>query len=153
MSSTGFSGNPLIRLWTAPSAPARNRQPLLYSIDEALGVIFIDLLAVDNAPAVIQALQQIRLNPLFRRDLNLCIDCEGLSDSPEAGDVRRIAGLCPRGAMSDLTGLCAIVASSSWASGTARAFAALAGARAHHARVFGACADALLWLGGRQQTV
>jgi hypothetical protein len=120
---------------------------LLSSIDDALGVIFVDLLSVDDAAAVIQALQQVRLNPSFRRDLSVCVDCRCLSRAPDVASVRAMAELWPRGAMSDLTGRCAIVAGSSWAYGSARAFAAFARARIDRVRVFDACADALLWLG------
>jgi len=120
---------------------------LLYSIDEALGVIFIDLLSLDDPPAVVQALQQVRLNSSFRRGLSVCVDCQCLSRAPNVGDVRALATLWPRGATSDLTGRCAIVMSSSWPYGSAQTFAAFAGARFDRVRVFEACADALLWLG------
>jgi hypothetical protein len=148
MSTTTLSATPLIRLWSAPSHPPRTQQPLLYSIDETLGVIFIDLLAVDDAAAVIQALQQIRLNPAFRRDLSVCVDCHYMSRAPDVNEVRAIAKLWPRGATADLTGRCAIVASSAWTYGSAQPLAALAGARTGRVRIFRACADAILWLAG-----
>jgi hypothetical protein len=147
MSTSTSSANPLIRLWTGPAGSPPSHLPLLYSIDDALGVIFVDLLAVADAPAVIQALQQIRLSPAFRRDLSVCIDCRCLSHAPDSADVRAIAALWPRRAASDLTGRCAIVAGSPWTYGGARTFTALANASIDRVRVFRACADALLWLG------
>jgi len=145
--TTTFAARPLIRLWSAPARPTGPQRPLLCSIDDALGVIFVDLLSVDDAAAVIQALQQIRLSPSFRRDLSVCVDCRYLSRAPDVDNVRAMAELWPRGAMSDLTGRCAIVASASWAYGSARSFAAFARARIDRVRVFDACSDALLWLG------
>ena len=71
MKMSAVSANPLIRLWKAAAAAPHSHRSLLYSIDEALGVIFVDLLAVNDAAALIQALQQIRLNPSFRRDLSV----------------------------------------------------------------------------------
>jgi hypothetical protein len=120
----------------------------LYSIDEALGVIFIDLLAVDDAAAVIQALQRIRLDPSFRRDLNVCLDCRFLSRAPDTEEVRAIVELWPRGAMGDLTGRCAIIASAPWTYSTTRTFAAFADAGTGRVRIFRACADALIWITG-----
>jgi hypothetical protein len=146
MSATKRSATPLIRLWSSLSRPARTRQPLLYSIDEALGVIFIDLLAVDDPAAVIQALQRVRLNPSFRRDLSVCVDCRYLSRAPEADEVRALAELWPRGATTDLSGRCAIVASPSWTYAATRAFAAFARARTGRVRMFRVWSDALLWL-------
>jgi hypothetical protein len=148
MSTTTPSAKPLIRLWSAASHPPRMHQPLLYSIDEALGVIFIDLLTVGDAAAVVQALQRIRLNPSFRRDLSVCVDCRFLSRAPDMEDVRAIAKLWPRGAMGDLTGRCAVVASVPWTYGAARTFAAFAGSRTGRVCLFRACADALIWVTG-----
>lgn len=139
-------GNPFIRLWSAPATPPSSRAPLLYSIDEALGVVFIDLLAVDDAAAVIQALQQVRLNPSFARDLNVCIDCRGLSHTPEPDDARALASLWPRAMTRGLTGRCAIVASSVATYQSARSFAAFAHVPIARVRVFEHSAEALLWL-------
>jgi hypothetical protein len=141
------SANPLIRLWAAPSSARPSHRPLVYSIDDTLGVVFVDLLAVGDAAAVIQALQQIRLNPEFKRDLSVCIDCRGLSHAPDAEDIRAIATFWPPRVASDLTGRCAIVAGSPWTYGEARKFTALARAPIERVRVFRACGDALLWLG------
>ncbi|MGE5101474.1 MAG: hypothetical protein ACM3SX_15920 [Deltaproteobacteria bacterium] len=146
MSATTSSAKPFIRLWSAPPARPQDRRPLLYSIDEALGVVFIDLLAVQDAHAVVRALQQVRLDPSFRRDLSVCVDCRCLTDAPDADDVRAIAALWPRGATSGFTGRCAIVASSAWAYVSAKAFTALAGVRGNRVQVFASCATALLWL-------
>jgi len=152
MSTTTFTAKPLIRLWTDTDAPPAGRRPLVYSIDRTLGVIFIDLLTIDDAPALVLALQRLRLDPSFDRALNACIDCRYLSRAPDADDIHAIAALWPRGATRSLTGRCAIVASSPWVLSGARTFAALAGGGADRIRVFGACAEALVWLGlGRQQ--
>ena len=140
------SGNPFIRLWSTPTTPPHSRAPLLYSIDDALGVVFIDLLAVDDAPAVIQALQQVRLNPNFKRDLSVCVDCQGLSHTPNADEARALAALWPRGMTRGLTGRCAIVAGSVAAYVSARSFAAVARVPIARVRVFEHSADALLWL-------
>ncbi len=150
MSTTTPVAAPLIRLVKAPTEPARSHRPLLHSIDEALGVIFIDLLAVDDAPAVIQALQRARLHRGFRRELSACIDCRYLSRAPHVDNLRAIAKLLPRDAMSDLTGRCAIVAGSSWAYGSAQTFASFAGAPFDRVRVFRDCAHALMWLRPRR---
>jgi hypothetical protein len=144
--STTSSAKPSIRLWSAPSRPTQTRQPLLYSIDDALGVIFVDLLTIDDAGAVVRALQRIRLDPSFRRDLSVCVDCRFLSCAPDMEDVRAIAALWPRGAMGDLTGRCAIVATLPWTLGSTHALAAFAGARGGRVRMFRACADALVWI-------
>jgi len=152
MKMSTVSANPLIRLWTTPSGSVRSHRPLLYSIDEALGVIFVDVLAVNDAPAVVQGLQQIRLNPSFRRDLSACVDCRCLTHAPDAADIRAIAKLWRRGVPGDLTGRCAIVASSPWTYGGARTFAKLAHASDDRVRVFNACDDALLWLRGSPQS-
>ena len=148
MSTTTFSAKASIRLWSAQSRPPQIRQPLLYSIDEALGVIFVDLLTIGDAAAVIQALQRIRLDPSFRRDLSVCVDCRFLNRAPDMEDVRAIAALWPRGAMGDLTGRCAIVASVPWTYSTTRTLAAFAGARTGRVRIFRACAEALIWITG-----
>jgi len=145
------SANRLIRLWKAAASAPQSHRSLLYSIDEALGVIFVDLLAVNDAAALIQGLQQIRLNPSFRRDLSACIDCRCLNHAPDSADIRAIAKLWPRGTVADLSGRCAIVAASPRAFGGARAFAALARASLDRVRVFRACDDALLWLRGSPQ--
>ena len=146
MPTTTFSAKSSIRLWSAQSRPPQTRQPLLYSIDDALGVVFIDLLAVDDAAAVIQALQRIRLDPSFRRDVNVCVDCRFLSRAPDIEDVRAIAALWPRGAMGDLTGRCAIIASVPWTYTATRTFATFASARPGRVRIFRACAEALIWV-------
>lgn len=140
------SGNPFIRLWSTPTTPPHSRAPLLYSIDDALGVVFIDLLAVDDAPAVIQALQQVRLNPNFKRDFSVCVDCRDLTHTPDADNARALASLWPRGMTRGFTGRCAIVASSAETYGSARSFAALAHVPIARVRVFKHSAEALLWL-------
>jgi hypothetical protein len=146
MSTTASSAKPSIRLWSAPSHATQTRQPLLYSIDDALGVIFVDLLTVSDAAAVVRALQRIRLDPSFRRDLSVCVDCRFLSSAPDIEDVRAIAALWPRGAMGDLTGRCAIIATLPWTLGSTQALAAFAGTRTGRVRMFRACADALVWI-------
>jgi hypothetical protein len=137
---------PLIRLWSAPPEPRAHR-PLTYSIDAALAVIFIDLLAIDDAPLVIQALQQIRLSPHFKRGLSACVDCRYLDHAPSPNDLRALAELWPRSATRDLSGRCAIIAGSAWSFRGAQAFVALSKVRIDRVRVFSACADALVWLG------
>jgi hypothetical protein len=146
MSTTTLSTKASIRLWSAPTRSPQTRQPLLYSIDDALGVIFVDLLTVGDAAAVVRALQRIRLDPSFRRDLNVCVDCRFLSRAPDVEDVRAIAALWPRGAMGDLTGRCAFVATLPWALGSTQALATFAGARTGRVRMFRACSDALVWI-------
>ncbi len=137
---------PLIRLWSAPTEP-RGHRPLTYSIDAALAMIFIDLLAIDDAPLVIQALQQIRLNPHFKRGLSACVDCRYIEHAPSPNDLRALAELWPRSATRDLSGRCAIIAPSAWSFRGAQAFVALSKVRIDRVRVFSACADALVWLG------
>ena len=135
-----------IRLLTALPEPARGHQPLTYSIDVALGVIFVDLLAIDHATSVIQALQQVRLNPSFKRGLSACIDCGCLDGATRADDIRALAELWRRNAARGLTGRCAIIAPSARAYRDAQAFVALAKVRISRVRVFSRCADALVWL-------
>jgi hypothetical protein len=146
MSTTTLSTKASIRLWSAPTRSPQTRQPLLYSIDDALGVIFVDLLTVGDAAAVVRALQRIRLDPSFRRDLNVCVDCRFLSRAPDVEDVRAIAALWPRGAMGDFTGRCAFVATLPWTLGSAHALATFARARTGRVRMFRACSDALVWI-------
>jgi hypothetical protein len=146
MSVVTSSGKPSIRLWSTPATPPSSRAPLLYSIDEALGVVFIDLLAVNDAPAVIQAMQQVRLNPNFKRNLNVCVDCSSLSHEPDADNARALASLWPRATTRGLTGRCAIVAGSVAAYVSARSFVTAARVPIARVRVFEQSADALLWL-------
>jgi hypothetical protein len=135
-----------VRLWSAPPDTARGRRPLTYSIDGALGVIFIDLHAIDDAPSVVKALQQIRLNPLFTRRLSAWVDCRYVNAAPTTDEIRALAELWPRSAARDLTGRCAIIASSAWAHRAAQTCVALSHVRSSRVRVFNACAHALVWL-------
>lgn len=137
---------PPVRLRTTPSESHRGQRPLTYSIDAALGVIFIDLLAVDDAASVVQAIQHIRLDPLFTRRLSAWVDCRYVTAAPSTQVIRALAELWPRSAARDLTGRCAIIASSAWAYRAAQTFVALSRVRISRVRVFGACTDALVWL-------
>jgi len=120
--------------------------PLTYSIDPALGVVFVDLLKADDARALVQALQRIRLNRMFRIGLHACIDCDYLRSVPSANRVCAIAELTSRVDTDGLSGRVAIVGVSSEACESARLFGVFVKATASRFRVFRTHRDALLWL-------
>jgi hypothetical protein len=121
-------------------------EPLTYSIDPALGVVFVDLLEADNARRVVLALQGIRLDLMFGTGLHACIDCHYLRTVPGPNCVGAIAELTSRIDTDSLSGRVAIVGASSNAYASAHLFVVFARATASRFRVFQTHRDALLWL-------
>jgi hypothetical protein len=138
---------------TAPStadqatvAPAAHDGPISYSIDTGLGVVFIDLLEADAAPALIQALQRIRFNSAFDPAFHACVDCRHLSSVPGPSALRVIAALVLHAVTGDLSGRLAIVARSAAAYASARLFATLTRIPSDRVRIVRTHSDGLVWL-------
>ena len=123
---------------------AAGRRPLRYSIDGTRGVLCIDLLEADSAPAVIGALRQLHADPEFNPALHLCVDCGYISRVPPPDQIRAILTACLDSARSEFTGRCAIVASHSSVHCAANELATCA--RMDRVRVFRSYGDALRWL-------
>jgi hypothetical protein len=76
------------------------RWPIRYEIDVAAGLVIIEVLSIEDGPALLTALRGVRSDPLFRASFDVCVDCNTLRLIPSSDDVKRLAracGACPRG--------------------------------------------------------
>jgi hypothetical protein len=130
----------------ANGVPVAQDGPISYSIDTGLGVVFIDLLEADDAPALVQALQRIRLDSAFDPAFHACVDCRHLSSVPGPSGLRVIAALILHAVTGDLSGRLAIVARSAAALASARLFATLTRIPSERLRILRTHNDGLVWL-------
>jgi len=130
--------------YSASMPPARG--PIRYTIDRARRVLLIDLLEIDDVPALILALERTQVDPAFSPGYDICVDCGYMGRVPTADEVRAVAHTGVGQSKPNLTGRCAIVAAWSSVYGAARLFALLAGAPNNRLRVFRSHADAFSWL-------
>ena len=120
--------------------------PLRYTIDADAELLVIEVLSIDDGPALLSSLRDIRTDPRFRRSLDVCVDCNALRGIPSCDDVKRLARACvacPRG---ESPGHWALIATWRPLHDAARLFATAVSAPNVTLRVFHAWSDARLWL-------
>jgi len=120
--------------------------PLRYTIDAAAGLIVIEVLSVDDAPALLSSLREIRTDLRFRSSLDICVDCNTLRGIPSCEQLKRLARLCVSCPHSEASSRWAIVATWRPINEAARFFATAISAPNVALRVFDAWSDAQVWL-------
>jgi hypothetical protein len=129
------------------TATARSSTPpLRYTIDATGGVLTIELLSIEDGPALLAAWREIRTDSQFCSSLDVCIDCNLLRGIPSCDDVKQLARLCVACPRSEAPSHWALIATWRPLHDAARFFATAVSAPNVTLRVFEALSDARLWL-------
>ena len=120
--------------------------PLRYAIDSAAGLIVIELLSIEDGPALLAALRGIQADPEFRRSLDVCVDCNTLRVIPSCDEVKRLARIIVASPRSEAPSHWALIATWRPLHDAARFFSTAVSAPNMTLRVFDAWSDARMWL-------
>jgi hypothetical protein len=128
-----------------PAAAAPPPSPLRYTIDPSARLVVVELCSVDDGPALLTALGEIRADPLFRPSYHVCVDCNGLRAIPSCEDVKRLARLCVACPRVNAPSHWALLATWRPINEAARFFATAVSAPNVTLRVFQTWSDARVW--------
>jgi len=131
---------------SAPAVAGSVISPLRYTIDGAAGLLVIELLSIEDGPALLAALREIRTDLRFRPSLDVCIDCNTLRGIPSCEDVKELARLCVACPRPQGLRHWAMIATWRPLNDAARFFSTAVSAPNVTLRVFDAWSDARLWL-------
>jgi hypothetical protein len=120
--------------------------PLRYTIDPVAQLLAIELLSIDDGPALVAAFSQICIDPHFRPSYDVGVDCNTLRGIPSGEDVKRLARLCVACPRSNAPSHWALIAAWRPLNDAARFFATAVSAPNVTLRVFQAWSDARMWL-------
>jgi len=120
--------------------------PLRYEIDAAAGLLIVELLSIEDGPALLTALRDIKTDPRFRSSLDVCVDCNTLRGIPSCDDVKRLARVCVAFPHADVPRHWALIATWRPLYDAARFFSTAVSAPKVTLRVFHAWSDVRLWL-------
>lgn len=119
---------------------------LQYSIDSEVGLLVIEVLSIDDGPALFAALRSIRRDVQFDACRTACVDCTMLRTIPSPDDVARIARAFIGWRQTDGPTQWAFIAAWTPIYDAARAFIATPGLFSCTLGVFETWSDVRVWL-------
>ena len=120
--------------------------PLRYTIDRGAGLLVIEPLLIENPPALLAALRDIKADLRYRPSLDICVDCNSLRRVPSRDQLKCLARSCVAHPRAEAPSRWALVATWRPINEAARFFATAISAPNVALRVFETWSDAHVWL-------
>ena len=129
------------------------RSPIRYKVDGTAGLVIIEVLSIEDGPALLSALRGVRADLSFRASFDVCVDCNTLRAIPSGDDVKRLARACVACPHDEAPKHWALIATWRPLYDAARFFATAVSAPNVTLRVFHAWSDARVWLAAMKPAV